>query len=70
MSQPSCRRDRITDEDIVAHVRRFGPVTTAQIAQAMRFTRKGILSRLRKVAGIAGEKQIGTKGGPNIWRAV
>lgn len=66
MTFPSCRKDKVTDEMIVERVRRFGPLTTAQIVQQLGFTSHGILNRLKRISGLVYEKKDGRT---NIWRA-
>lgn len=63
----SCRRDAITDEMIVKRVARFGPLTTTQICRHFGFTNHGILSRLKRIAGLTYEKKDGRT---DIWRSV
>jgi len=65
----SCRRDRTTrHEEIVAYVRRFGPVTTSQIRDKFRYrTTRGLNSTLHHFPELICETD--RHGKASIWRA-
>lgn len=65
MTFRSCRKDRVTDEDILTRVRRFGPLTTNQICIAFGFTDHGILNRLKRINGLTYSDKPGSRS--KVW---
>ena len=56
----SCRRDKVTDEEIVGYVRRWtrtgGRVTTKMMSEKFGFALTGMLARLNRIPELSRER--------------